>query len=79
MRNFGVSGNRTTQLLDHLKNKKVQSAIENAELVIITIGGNDVMKVVTENLTDLDFDDFEKETKLRNAFNRCYNKNADGE
>lgn len=63
LQNFGVSGHRTTQLLNRLKRTEVNSAIEEADLVIITIGGNDMMKVVRENLTNLDFNDFENDKR----------------
>lgn len=59
--NYGVSGNRTSQLLNRLKTKEIRSSIQEADIVIITTGGNDVMKVVKENFTTLDLSDFEKE------------------
>ena len=51
--NFGVKGNRTDQLLKRLKQDKLKTAIEEADLVIITIGGNDVMQVFKENILRL--------------------------
>ncbi len=56
--NFGVKGNRTDQLLQRLKQEEVKEGIENADLVIITIGGNDVMQVFKENLTGLQINQF---------------------
>lgn len=61
--NFGVKGNRTDQLLERLKQKKVQREIEDADLVVITIGGNDIMKVFRDNFSDLDVDVFDKAQK----------------
>ncbi|UII54503.1 SGNH/GDSL hydrolase family protein [Cytobacillus spongiae] len=59
--NYGVKGNRTTQLLERLQKKEVKTDIQEADLVIMTIGGNDVMKVVRENFSSLELKDFEKE------------------
>ncbi|RLQ95184.1 SGNH/GDSL hydrolase family protein [Falsibacillus albus] len=58
--NFGVRGNRTDQLLARLKTDKVKQKIKQADLVMITIGGNDVMKVFKDNFTDLKLKEFEK-------------------
>ncbi|WLR56656.1 SGNH/GDSL hydrolase family protein [Mesobacillus subterraneus] len=62
--NFGVRGNRTDQLLKRLKNKNVQSSIEEADLILLTIGGNDLMKVVKENFSSLKLNQFKTEQKL---------------
>lgn len=59
--NFGVSGNRTSQILNRLKTQEIRSSIQEADIVILTAGGNDVMKVVKDNFTTLDLADFEKE------------------
>ncbi|MCM3573762.1 MULTISPECIES: SGNH/GDSL hydrolase family protein [Mesobacillus] len=62
--NFGVRGNRTDQLLKRLKNKDIQSSVKEADLVILTIGGNDLMKVVKENFSSLKLNHFKTEQKL---------------
>ncbi len=62
--NFGVRGNTTTQLLDRLKSTEVNNAIMQADLVMITIGGNDMMKTVSENISNLKIEDFEKDKNL---------------
>lgn len=56
--NFGINGNRTDQLLKRLKQEHISAAIEDADLVIITIGGNDVMKVFRDNLLGLNINRF---------------------
>ncbi|MDR6998185.1 SGNH/GDSL hydrolase family protein [Neobacillus niacini] len=56
--NFGVKGNRTTQLLKRLQSPEMKAAISKADLVILTIGGNDIVKVLRDNITDLQFSDF---------------------
>ncbi|NKE08092.1 MULTISPECIES: SGNH/GDSL hydrolase family protein [Mesobacillus] len=62
--NFGVRGNRTDQLLKRLNNKNVQSSIKEADLIILTIGGNDLMKVVKQNFSSLNLNLFHAEQKL---------------
>lgn len=59
--NYGVRGNRTVELLGQLHRKEVREAIKGSDMVIITTGGNDVMKVVKENLSGLMLEDFAKE------------------
>lgn len=56
--NFGVRGNRSDQLLERLKQEKVKVAIRDADLVIITIGGNDVMQVFKNNMMGLELNKF---------------------
>jgi hypothetical protein len=43
--NFGKKGNRTDQLLKRLEKEDIASAIKEADMVIITIGANDIMKI----------------------------------
>lgn len=61
--NFGIKGNRSDQLLKRLDQPEVQTAIQNADIVMITIGGNDVMKVFKQNLTHLKLETFLQEEK----------------
>lgn len=62
--NFGVKGNRSDQLLNKLETSKVKAAVKEADIVIVTIGGNDVMKVVRKNFTSLKLKAFEKQKKI---------------
>jgi lysophospholipase L1-like esterase len=64
--NFGVRGHRTDQLLGRLEKPNVLKALGEADMVIITIGGNDMMKVVRENITNLKIEDFEREKGIFN-------------
>ncbi|MDP4171685.1 MAG: SGNH/GDSL hydrolase family protein [Bacillota bacterium] len=50
---FGVKGNRTTQLLKRLKTKEVKNAVTQADIIIVTVGGNDIMKVIKDNISHL--------------------------
>ncbi|RST73131.1 GDSL family lipase [Siminovitchia acidinfaciens] len=56
--NHGKKGNRTDQLLKRLKQQSVMADIMEADMVIITIGGNDVMQVFRENLLGLKLNKF---------------------
>ncbi|WP_309087844.1 GDSL-type esterase/lipase family protein [Domibacillus sp.] len=59
--NYGKRGNRTEQLIKRLKEEEIEADIQQADIVMVTIGGNDVVKVVKENWSDLTVDTFEKE------------------
>lgn len=59
--NFGVRGNRSDQLLKKLETDEVKDVVKNADVVIMTIGGNDVMKVVRENFSNLKMKAFAQE------------------
>ncbi|EKN69484.1 G-D-S-L family lipolytic protein [Neobacillus bataviensis LMG 21833] len=59
--NFGVKGNRTTQLLKRLKTPEMKEVLQKTDLVILTIGGNDIMKVVKDNISNLQISNFTKE------------------
>ncbi|WP_259455781.1 SGNH/GDSL hydrolase family protein [Bacillus sp. PK3_68] len=59
--NYGVKGNRTDQLLKRLNQQEVRQSLKKADLVIITIGGNDIMKVFKDNLTQLSVKAFDKQ------------------
>jgi lysophospholipase L1-like esterase len=81
--NYGVRGNRTDQLLKRLKEAKVKKSIEEADVVMITIGGNDVMKIFRENLSHLSLEVFQEEKRLyQNRLNeimktiKSYNSDA---
>lgn len=61
--NYGVKGNRTSQLISKLKTDEVKNSLTTADMVLITIGGNDVMKVVRENFSTLELELFDEEKK----------------
>lgn len=56
--NLGVIGYRTDHLIKQLKNEEVKNVIADADMVLITIGGNDMIKVVRDNLLNLSFNEF---------------------
>lgn len=59
--NFAKRGSRSEQLLIRLKDKEVTTAIKRADIILITIGANDIMQIFKENITKLTLDKFTKE------------------
>jgi lysophospholipase L1-like esterase len=59
--NFGKKGNRTDQLLKRLENEDVASAIKEADMVLITIGANDIMNVFKSNFMNVTMEPFQEE------------------
>ncbi|MEH7251884.1 SGNH/GDSL hydrolase family protein [Neobacillus niacini] len=59
--NFGKKGNRSDQLLKRLEKKDIVAAIEKADIVLVTIGANDIMKVLKSNFMNVTMDLFEEE------------------
>jgi lysophospholipase L1-like esterase len=57
-KNYGVKGNQTKDLLNRLNSVEIQNEIKKSDIVILTIGGNDIMKVVKENISHLEKKDF---------------------
>lgn len=63
--NYGVSGNRSDQILKRIKNdEEIRSSLESADVITLTVGGNDLMKVIKSELFhDLTVDSFEEPLK----------------
>lgn len=59
--NLAKRGRRSDQLIDQLEESEIQSAVEEADLIYLTIGGNDIMKVVKANLFNLKVEPFYRE------------------
>jgi len=62
--NLGIRGNRSDQLLARLEDPEVEEEIAGADIILVTIGANDVMRVLRENITDLQIQDFIHENGL---------------
>ncbi|MFE8700767.1 SGNH/GDSL hydrolase family protein [Cytobacillus sp. FJAT-54145] len=80
--NFGKRGNRTDQLLKRLEKEEIASAIKDADIVLITIGANDIMNVVRSNYTNLTIEPFQEEKikyveRLTSIFNKVNELNPD--
>ncbi len=56
--NFGVRGQRTDQLLERLGEQEIINTLKSADVILITIGGNDIMKIIKGNISQLDISDF---------------------
>ena len=62
--NYGVSGNTSGQILSRMQEKKeIRKDLKKAQLLTITVGGNDLRKAILENTSNLDLDRFEKASK----------------
>ena len=60
-KNYGVSGNTSQQILTRLEEKKdLKKDMQKADLLTLTLGGNDVMAVLRKNISDLTLDSFTK-------------------
>lgn len=56
--NFGVSGYRSDQLLKLIDEPDVKASLTDADLVLMTIGANDMMKIFKKDLTNLKIEPF---------------------
>ena len=62
--NYGVSGNTSKQILRRMKRKAViQKSLAKADMMTLTVGGNDVMAVIRKNLANLSVSSFTKPAK----------------
>lgn len=59
--NYGVRGYRTPKLLKRIDVPKVKRAISKSDLVIITTGGNDLMRVVKTHISHLTLEEFREQ------------------
>lgn len=59
--NYGKRGNRTDQLLKRLEKKEIAESIQHADIVFITIGANDIMKIVKNSFPNLHVELFNEE------------------
>lgn len=62
--NYGISGNRSDQILKRIKkDEKLQNDVKKADVIVLTVGGNDLMKVVRSTLLKIKEDSFIKPQK----------------
>lgn len=52
--NLAKRGRRSDQLLKQLDESDIQKSVKEADVIYLTIGGNDIMKVVKKNLFNLE-------------------------
>lgn len=82
--NYGKRGNRSNQLLERLNEREIRSSIKRADIVLVTIGANDIMQVAKENIMNLKLNDFIEqrghyEQNLRKIVNIIRNLNGNAE
>ncbi|EMC21090.1 SGNH/GDSL hydrolase family protein [Streptococcus mutans] len=81
--NYGVSGNTSQQILIRMrKERKIQKSLNKANLMTLTVGGNDVMTVVRKGLTNLKVSSFRQPAKtyqkhLRKIIQMARRRNKD--
>lgn len=73
--NRGKRGRRSDQLLKLVKKGHYDEELQEAQLISLTMGGNDVMKVVKQDLFNLKRDAFDKELR---AYKERYSKIVEG-
>lgn len=59
--NAAKKGRRSDQLLDQLDNQAVLAEIKDSHVILMTIGGNDVMRIIKRDLFKLEAEPFYKE------------------
>lgn len=82
--NYGVSGDRSDQILKRLKEEQdIKESLETADIVTLTVGGNDLMKVIQTKFFSLSINSFTKpmadfQEHLADIFTeiRSYNQTA---
>lgn len=83
VQNFGVSGNTSKQILKRMKeHEELQQALKEADLLTLTVGGNDLRKVIVSNLSNLKLSTFDKPAReygrnLEKIVKRARQENAD--
>lgn len=80
--NFGKSGNRSDQLLKRLEKPEIVESIKKSDIVLITIGSNDMTLIVKENITNLVYSKFVDEqddfkARLHTIFETIEDINSD--
>lgn len=59
--NLGKRGNQTTHLIKRIEDPDIKKSLKNTDIVLITIGANDIMQVAKENFADMTYDIFAAE------------------
>ncbi|TGB02748.1 GDSL-type esterase/lipase family protein [Halobacillus salinus] len=81
--NYGKIGHRTDQLLKRLQDEEdMRESVKESDLVLITIGANDLIEVVEENITNLNYQAFVDaqqgyEERLREILRIVHEENPD--
>ena len=60
--NFGQRGFQTGQVIDRIKEESsVQRSLRRADIVLLTVGANDILQIVRDNILNLDESAFDSE------------------
>lgn len=60
-KNFGVGGNTSKQIFKRMTEQtEITDALAKADMMTLTVGGNDLRKVILDNITSLKISTFEK-------------------
>ncbi|MDW0113738.1 GDSL-type esterase/lipase family protein [Sporosarcina saromensis] len=71
--NLAKRGRRSDQLIEQLEDPEIQDSIKEADVIYLTIGGNDIMKVVKKHLFNLQAEPFYKELgKFENRLDEIF-------
>ncbi|KAF1304794.1 MULTISPECIES: SGNH/GDSL hydrolase family protein [Enterococcus] len=66
--NYGVAGERSDQILKRMKkDTSIQENLKSADFITLTVGGNDLMKVIQDNFFGLTIKTFNKPIKKYQA------------
>ncbi len=79
--NYGIAGYRSDQLLELLNEPNVVASLTKADIVLITIGANDMLKVFKRDFTNLKTEPFlteleQFENRLKDIFTTIHQANA---
>lgn len=62
--NYGVAGNTSSQILKRMTNESaIEESLKTADLMTLTVGGNDVLAVIRKNLSHLTLEDFQQASR----------------
>lgn len=64
VKNFGIGGNTSGQILKRLKkDRELQASLAEADVMTLTVGGNNIMGVLRKEIANLKLSSFEKAAK----------------
>ncbi|MER0122456.1 SGNH/GDSL hydrolase family protein [Streptococcus sp. ZJ93] len=61
--NYGVSGNTSQQILKRMEEKEIVESLSKANVMTLTVGGNDLRRTILEHITQLDIAIFDEAAK----------------
>lgn len=59
--NEAKRGKRSDELLEQIQSGEIDNSIQKAQIIVLTIGGNDIMRIVKKDLLRLRVDSFQEE------------------